>query len=185
MALDGYTVNGSALVYVGTGSLFALELLGYTDNGVDIQVNYNRSEIFTDIYGPMTPHDLQDMGMTARIVAPFIVIDRTIMSKLLTLGDNGGSGGAAQGQLNTAGLPLGAGFPNGVGGSGYLVPVVIASPADVNWKFWYCAVRPTLGTRLATKANPLRVEFLALPWQSFTSTTAKNAKLWSRGVTIP
>ncbi len=183
MAIDGYTVNGSSLVYTGTGSAGALELLGYTDNGVDIQINKNLSEIFTDIYGPMTPHDLQDMGMTARIVAPFIAIDRTVMTKVLTKGDNSGSG-STQGKLNTAGLPLGAGFPNGVGGANFLFKVAIASPADVNWQFNYCAVRPTFGTRLATKANPFRLEFLALPWQSYTATTAKDAVLYQRGVSI-
>lgn len=175
--IDGYTINGSALVYVGTGTAFALELLGYTDNGVDIQINTNKSEIFTDIYGPMTPHDFQDMGMTARVVAPLVAIDRTVFGKLITRGDNSGSGGVTQGLLNTAGLPVGV--------NSFYVPVVIASPFDVNWKFSYCLVRPTVGTRLATKINPLRVEFLAWPFQSFTATTAKNAVLWVRGASIP
>lgn len=182
--IDGFTVNGSALVYVGTGSGGALELLGYTDNGVDIQINYNRAEIFTDIYGPMTPHDFQDMGMTARIVVPLIAMDRSVLTKWLVFGDNSGSSGsglASTGLLNSAGIPMGAGFPNGVGGSGYLRKVAIASPADVGWSFSYCILRPTLGTRLATKANPLRIEFFAIPWQNVTATSAKNAILWTRG----
>lgn len=172
MALDGYTINGSCLVYVGTGSAGALELLGYTDNGVDMQVNTNRSEIFTDIYGPMTPHDFQDMGMTARVVVPFVVLDRTVLTKLLTRGDNSGSG-STQGLLNQPGRVVGV--------SGDAVKVALSSPADVGWIFPTCLVRPMFGTRLATKINPFRIEFLAWPYQSYTATTGKNAVLWQRG----
>jgi hypothetical protein len=99
----------------------------------------------------------------------------------MTLGDNSGSGGSTTGLLNSAGIPMGSGFPNGAGGSGFLRKVAIASPADVGWSFTYCLVRPMVGTRLATKANPLRVEWFALPWQAVTATSAKNAVLWTRG----
>jgi hypothetical protein len=173
MAVDGFTINGSAFVYVTTGSAGALELLGYTDNGVDIQISYHRKEVYTDLYGEMTPQDFMDMGMVAAITTPFVAVDRTVLAKLMTLGDNSGSGGSGSSRmLNSPGLLLGAG--------GHSVGVAVASPADVGWYFPECLIKPVVGTVLATKLNPLKVGFVAWPFQTYNATSGKDGVLWQR-----
>jgi len=169
MAIDGYTVNGTALVSVGTGTSGALEVLGYTQDGVDIDITEITEDIMTDVMG-RAPQDVQAMGMTARIVCAFIALDRTVLAKITGRGDR-----TAVGQVNTPGLVLGA--------AGHLFRVGIASPFDTPWSFSKCLVRPGFGTRLATKANPLRVEFFALPYAAVTTVAGKDTPLWTRAIT--
>ena len=169
MALDGFTVNGTALVYVGTGAGGAKELLGYTEQGVDMDITENKAEIMTDLYGDKTPQDFQDMGMMARMVIPLISIDRTVLAKVVGRGDR-----STYGALNTPGLPLGS---NG----GYYFSVGVTAPLDVPWFFPYCLLR-TEGQRLATKANPFRLEVVAWPFSSFSVTNGKNAVLFTRAI---
>lgn len=168
MAIDGYAVNGAALVYVGTGSAGALELLGYTDAGVPMDVTEVTDDIMTDVMGKV-PHDIQSMGMTARIVANLIAMDRTVLAKITGRGDR-----TTVGQMNTAGLVLGA--------AGYSFRVGISSPLDTPWSFSRCIIRPGFGTTHASKANPFRVEFFAWPVAAVTATTSKDAPLWTRSL---
>ena len=120
----------------------------------------------TDVMG-RAPQDVQAMGMTARIVCPLIAVDRTVLVDLLGRGD-----GTAVGQVNTPGLVLGH--------TGYLYKVGIGSPFDAPWSFPYCFIRPGFGTRLASKANPLRIEFFAIPFAPVATITGKDRPLWSR-----
>ncbi len=185
MAIDQYTVSGCAFVYVGTGTASALELLGYTESGVDMDIKENKREIMTDLYGDMTPQDFQDMGMIANLASPLIAMDGTVLSKVMGRGDHTGTGVAAAqipedtGKLNTPGLVLGIG--------GYAFPIVIASNvprlgtylAGQAWKFHSCLTMNE-ETRLATKANPFKASFMAWPYAPFTATTGKDVRLWSR-----
>ena len=167
--IDRYTLNGSAIVSVGTGTLGALETVGYSDNGVDIAVQENKAEILTDIFGPMTPQDFQDMGMTARIVVPFIAVDTSVLNKILDRGDRTSSG-----QVNTPGLVIGM--------AGYAFRLAIASPFWSPWSFSYCVVRPGFGTKLAVKANVFRMEFYAWPWATVATVAGKDTTLWTRSL---
>ena len=168
MAIDGFAVNGPSLIYVGTGGGGALQLLGYTDQGTDVEVMENKAEIYSDIFGPMTPHDFQDMGMMARIVAPLIAMDRTVLATVTGRGDR-----SAVGQVSTPGLVIGTDWAFRVG---------IASTFDSPWSFSRCLMRPRFGTRLATKANPFRVEFFAWPWAPVTTVSGVNTTLWTRSL---
>lgn len=169
-------MNGSALVYTDAVLANTYVLLGFTDGGVDMNVQYNRGEIMTDIMGPMTPQDFQDFGMTARIVCPFIAIDRTQMTSVLKRGD-----AASVGLNNTPGIVVGAGTGPSGPSTTYKFKLGIASPFDTGWLFSACLVRPGFGTKLAVKANPYRVEFFAWPYASYTVTTGKDASLYTRG----
>ena len=168
MAVDGFVINGVALVYVGTGTLGALELLGYTEAGVDMDVKENKREIMTDLFGDMTPQDFQDMGMVARLVCPMITLDRTVLAKIIGKGDR-----TTVGLLNTPGIALGA--------TGYTFRVAIGSPFDSPWSFGRC-VTLSESVRLATKANPLRMEFFAFPAASYTATTGKDSPFFTRSL---
>lgn len=168
--MDGYAVNGTALVYVGTGGAGALELLGYTDFGVDMAVNENKGEIITDLFGPMTPQDFQDFGMTGRISVPLIALDSTVQNKIIDRGDR-----TTVGLLNTPGLVLGV--------AGYAFRVAIAAPLGIApWSFSKCVTMPQHGTRLATKANPYRMEFFAWPYVTYTATTGKDVPVFTRSL---
>ena len=165
MAIDGYTINGTSFVFTGSGPGYALELLGYTESGVDKSVTYNRSEIITDLFGPMTPQDFQDMGMVAQARCPFIAIDRGVLARVMAAGDGG------LGLINTPGRVIGM--------SGYAIPLVIGSKADFAWSFPASILRNE-STRLATKANPDTLEFFCWPFLPYTATTGKGATLWTR-----
>ena len=173
MAIDGYTINGPALVNVGTGSAGALELLGYTDHGVRIRIIENYSDIITDIMGPMTPQDVQNMSFVANISCPLIAMDRTVMAKLQGRGDR-----------TTAGLSSSPGLV--MGATGWAFRVGIASSAlqgvaaDSPWSFSKCITRPGFDTQLATRANPFNIEFFAWPYSLFTNTSGKDVPLWTR-----
>ncbi len=184
MANDSYLVNGAAFVYVGTGTALALELLGYTEAGVNMDIKENKREIMTDLMGDMTPQDFQDMGMIANLEAPLIAMDSAVLYKVMGRGDHTASTsptlGGGTGLTNTPGTVLGI--------NGYAFPVVIASPytpptANIftgnAWRFETCLCMNS-DWRLATKANPFRLQLMAWPYKSFTATTGKDARLWSR-----
>lgn len=168
MPVDGYTINGTAFVYVSpTPGSSDLELLGYTTDGVEMNVSENNAEIFTDLMGPMTPQDFQNMGMVARIRAPLIAMDRTVLASVTGRGDR-----TLVGQISTPGMVIGM--------SNFTFRVGIAAPADFPWVFPYCIMNKGFGSKLATKANPFNVEFFAWPWTSYTALTAKDRTLWTR-----
>ena len=166
MAIDGFHLNGPALVYANFVQ-DPLLLVGYTDYGARIRIIENYADIITDVFGPITPHDLQVMGMVANISVPFVASDRTNLKALLGRGDR-----TTQGQISTPGLVVGA--------SSYAFKLSIASTADSPWTFPYCVTRPGFDTQLATKVNPFTLEVFAWPWASFTTTNAKDRTLWTR-----
>lgn len=181
-------MNGAAFVYVGTGSALALELLGYTEAGVNMDIKENKAEIMTDLMGSMTPQDFQDMGMIANLETPLIALDSYVLSKVMGRGDHTAQSsptlGGGTGLTNTPGLVLGAG--------GFAFPVVIASPynpgtanifAGNAWRFETCLCMNS-DWRLATKANPFKLQLLAWPLKLFTATSGKDALLWSRVVKL-
>lgn len=175
MAVDTFTCFGAALIYTGTGSAGALELLGYSEQGVDMDITENKEELMTDLLGTKTPQDFQDMGMMALITAPLIAVDNAVLAKVIDKGDR-----TTYGQINTPGLVLGQ--------LGYYFPVAIrsfvtpsSSGYSAPWYFYSCLLRRE-GTRLATKANPFRIELIAWPLKSFTATSGKDAPLFARAI---
>lgn len=173
MAVNTYTVFGAALVYTGTGSAGALELLGYTEQGVDMDITEAKEEVMTDLMGTKVPQDWQDMGMMARIVTPLIALDTAVLAKVMNKGDR-----TTFGSVNTPGLVLGVG--------GYSFSVAIQSGTgsllyQAPWYFPTCLCRSD-GTRLATKANPFRLELVGWPYKSYTATNGKDAVLFARAV---
>jgi len=188
--IDTYAINGTAFVFAGVGASIGsptvYSLLGYTESGVDMRIVENKTEIMTDLFGDKTPQDYQDMGMVAEIVAPLIAYDSAVLASLIGRGDR-----TNWGSLNTPGIPL---FQSGYGFPVYITaPLAAAIPANAQtpttpafnaaapWYFYKCLLRSE-GQRLATKANPFRLELIANPWTSYTSTTGKDAPLFTRVV---
>jgi len=171
MAVNTYAINGCAFVYVQDVGANTYSLLGYTESGVDMDITENKTEIMTDLFGDKTPQDFQDMGMMARLVIPLIAYDSVVLASIINRGDR-----STYGSLNTPGLPLGQ--------SGYGFAVYITAPLGVAaapWYFYKCLMK-TEGQRLATKANPFRLELVAWPWVTYQATTGKNAPLFARSI---
>ncbi len=176
MAVETYTVFGAAFLNIRLGSA-AIQTLGYTEQGVDMDITEAKEEVLTDLMGTKVPQDFQDMGMMARIIAPLIALDDTVLRTIINRGDR-----STFGQVNSPGLVLGAtGYyfglgivsgATGLGGTGtYTAP----------WYFPYCLLRAP-GTRLATKANPMRLEIVAWPLASYTASSGKNTTLFTRAL---
>lgn len=149
-----------------------------------MDITENKTEIMTDLFGDKTPQDFQDMGMMAQIIIPLIAYDSAVLATIMGRGDRTTWGG-----LNTPGIPLfqsGYGFPVSI-----TCPLAAAIPATAvapttpafnaapPWYFYKCLLRRE-GQRLATKANPFRLELVACPWVSYVATTGKNAPLFTR-----
>ncbi len=58
-------VPGPAQLFAGTGAMQALQFLGYTQEGVNINLRGNWLPVITDILGPTTPTDRQFFGCGA------------------------------------------------------------------------------------------------------------------------
>lgn len=170
MAIDGYTIAGTTFVLVNpVPGDDAMVTLGYTTDGVEMNVSENNAEIFTDLLGPLTPQDFQNMGMVARIRAPLIAMDRSVLATITGRGDR-----TAVGQISTPGMVIGV--------SNKLINLGLSCAADFPWFFPYCIMNKGFGTKLATKANPFMVEFFAWPWVGYTATTAYDRTLWTRSI---
>lgn len=79
-----FHVSGAALVQVGTGTLGALETLGYTANGVDITLETHIENIPCDDNGGEQgpPAELNHLGDRATVRLEFTKWDETIADKL-------------------------------------------------------------------------------------------------------
>lgn len=168
MAIDGYWATGPALVYSGTGSANALELLGFAESGVEVEITKNYEQIMTDIFGPMTPQELQDFGEVATITCPLIGLDRTVLAKVMGRGNR-----SAVGQINTPGRLVGA--------NGDSFRVGIAAAADTPFSFNNCVVRPARFP-MSVKAKPYTLTFFAWPYAAYTVTSGYNATLYTRSL---
>lgn len=169
MAVDGYWVTGPSLVYTGTGSANALELLGFCERGAEVEIVKNYHEIMTDVLGPMTPQELQDMGKVASVTCPLIAIDRAVMAKIM-----GARGNAAQvGYLNTPGRNVGA--------NGDSFRLGIAAAADSPFSFNNAVVRPARFP-MSVQARPYTITFYCWPYIAFTATTGLDAPLYTRSL---
>lgn len=169
MAVDGYWAPGAALIYTGTGGGGALELLGFTENGADVEITKHYADILTDIFGPLTPQEIQDFGEVAQVTVPLIAVDRTVLNKAMNRGDR-----TLNGMLNTPGRLIGA--------QGQSMRLGIAAPVDVPYSFNNAIVRPSARFRMATRANPFTISFFCWPYAAYTVTTGKDAVLYTRSL---
>jgi hypothetical protein len=180
MAVGPYHINGPALVYVGTGSSGALELLGFTKDGVDVRVTEHSKTIQTDLFGgdEGPPQDMQIFGQSAVLNIPLIASDRTVLTKVESRGDR-----TAAGQISTPGTVAGGGVAVGTAGNIYFA-CAFTSAADTPWKFAACYLKPDFNTRLGSVIAPFVLQLIAIPYALVTVTTGKDALLYTR-TTVP
>jgi hypothetical protein len=76
-----FHVNGLASIwYSGSGGTAAL--LGYSQDGVTIELHYETEDIITDKWGAKIPEDVQNMGQWASIKCNLIKYDTLVIEAL-------------------------------------------------------------------------------------------------------
>ncbi|AWM38704.1 hypothetical protein GobsT_31060 [Gemmata obscuriglobus] len=165
----GFWRTGPAIVYSYTGTAAAQEMLGYAQGGVDIDISKNYKEIFSDVFGEMTPHELQDFGEVATITCPLISIDPAVLTKVLNRGNRG-----AAGQLNTPGRLVGT--------NGDDFAIGIAASDDTPWKFLHCVLRPNARIPMSVGNKPVNLTFFAWPFAPASTVSAVNTPLYTRAL---
>lgn len=176
MSVDAFSINGPALVYIGDAGGDNLELLGYTDQGVDLRVRHNKIPQYTDLFGPYVPQEFLDMGMMGKLSVPLMAFDTTLLDSVLDTGDR-----LDEGMISTPGLPQGQ--------LGWAFSVGIASDPNIGgpglpWLFLYCVINPDFSTKLSVRANPFKLELIAWPFRDTSSAgsvqSGLDAELWVR-----
>lgn len=141
-----YRVNGEAPISVGTGSAYALEVLGVSEAGVSIEIVEHEEPVYSDVGGSRAPVDFKRMGREAFIGARLISWNETIFRKCWNrpfIYPNASS--------HTPGD--GVEVPRGqlIGSAGGYFPLAIAGQFEDPWYFFYTKMlgqpkRVTLGT---------------------------------------
>jgi hypothetical protein len=133
-------VNGPALVLVGPQGLNgALSPLGYTEEGVDLAINNHDDPVVVDDAGTQVPADLQDMGRDASFELRLPKYDDKWLRWVLERRSQ------QEGQDNVpGGLIFG-------GNRGFRL--VIDSPNEDPYRFYFCTLRNSSSSRLSTRRN--------------------------------
>ncbi len=83
-------VPGPAQLFVGTGASRALQFLGYTQEGVNINFRGNWAPVISDVLGPTTPIDRQYFGSGADFTFRLTEYNESVLS-LYAAGTFGGT----------------------------------------------------------------------------------------------
>jgi hypothetical protein len=75
-------VNGEASIWTGTGAASALEELGVSVDGVEIDIETVKKPVIIDTYGE-NEYDFQYFGQRATVKVTLVVFDQTVLNKLL------------------------------------------------------------------------------------------------------
>lgn len=176
MALDNtevYRPFGAAIVQVGTGANSALETLGKTVDGMTVRERYALEPIMTDVAGPILPGEFQKFGIELFLRGQFITWNPTIWEKVQKKMANSATAGqmAANGTLVFTG--------------GFTVRAALVSADTLEDPYYVpvCVIREPTSRKMASKHNPLEIEFYGCPLHLATATSLANNVVWSR--TLP
>jgi hypothetical protein len=170
MAL-AHHVFGEAAVTVGLGSAGALQVLGYSIDGVDIEINDEVEPVFDDRFGPRVPTDEQKFLESARIRAQIIFWDETVRQNVFIRSQNN----------VTEGVMPGAGLLWGAGGFYYrlLINVPLVSPTNESpWNFLNARMMGSQPIKVGTKVSAWNMTWFAKPFTLATS--ASGTVLYNR-----
>jgi hypothetical protein len=163
MATD-FHVNGCAEIKVGTGSASALELLGHTVDGVEIDPIVLHRPIYTDSGGGPdgVPATKARVGEIHIIRASVIVYDKAVMVKVRQ-GVEGLEASKAEGIMTKSGLILDA-SAIGAAGNGGFYRLLILSPDDSEPRNYLYATLRRKPRRVSTKETVYQLEWEAIPF---------------------
>jgi hypothetical protein len=127
---QSFHINGAPLVQFGPGGSISGSLtdLGIaTEDGVRITVNNYDFPVMTDDGGTAAPKDIQDMGRDAIITIPLVFYDLAALTTLRSFRGTADGNGRDRGKLTFT--------------SGYGFRLVLTSPTDEAWRFFWCTLR--------------------------------------------
>lgn len=157
-------VSGEALLRTGTASLNALEDLGVSVDGVDIEIRDYVSPVHVDTYGGPSgpPFDEIGYGQTATISAQLVFYDKAVLAKIRPP-----FVGGTDGQQGTAGTLYGA-------GSKYF-RLLITSTVDTD-PFNFVTVRclDAKRAKVGVRQTIWSVTFFATPYSGASGSTSTN-----------
>ena len=149
---EQFHVHGAAKVYIGTG------LLGYSVDGISIEVNHYYGEYFSDDSGPSIPGLVLAQGSDAKVTCRMIKYDLTLMENVSrgfnssTFGVNGNTDiGDPIGQCNyTFGLDI-------------KKTTLCSNEQEGDWKFTSAYLVDTHSIQVGTRATEHVLVFRCLP----------------------
>lgn len=163
-----YHVNGPAIVSIGgQGTSGSLQVLGYTEDGADIEINNEFEPIMGDVGGPSKPQDLQDMGDDATIRLRLLSYDINVLNQIRT---NWIGEGSLEGTRGPAGFLMGS--------NNAAFRVVIASATDEPWRFFSCIARGLQGTKIGVRKTVWNLNLYAWAFIPATATSASGIALY-------
>ena len=166
-------VGGESQIKTGTGSAQALEILGVSVDGVDIEIEDHVSPIYTDTNGGpegRIPFDEMGYGQTANIRAQLVFYDETILAKLRPT-----FVGGSEGLQDVAGTLFGA-------GSKYFRLLVLSPTDGVPWNFLKARMTGSKRVKIGVRQSVWNLSFFALPYSGSSGSTASNV-LYNRTTT--
>lgn len=163
-----FHVNGTAEIKTGTGSAGALELLGHTINGVEIDVTPVVRPIYTDAAGgdDGIPATERKAGEIAVIHADLIVYDEAVLLKVRK-----GTETTTEGVMLGAGTILDNVAVGSTGVHGYYRLLILSPDDSLPWNFLTARLlrKPV---RISTKENVWRLAWQAIPYVGTANTEA-------------
>ena len=151
-------VNGEALARTGTGTSNALEDLGVTVDGAEIELRDFTEPVFTDTFGPDVPFDEQQFLEDALIRLQLVFYDDAVLGKVRSRASG------TDGTIGNAGTLWG-------GGSKYF-RLLIASPTDsLPFNFPTARVRNSASHKIGTRRTLWNIEFYAVPYSGAAGAT--------------
>lgn len=160
MAATDLHVNGPALVQISNdGSTWVN--LGYTEDGVDVELMEHNEDIFTDYSGPQTPHDVAYLGETADIRCSFVSWDESTMMTVESRFRSSASKTVGSITESCIGTLYFAGSK--YIGVRYLSSARCGLTTEKYRQFLYATVRGAIGLRAGTRITRMQVSFHAIP----------------------
>jgi len=157
-----YRVHGPVVLSVGTGANNALQDIGVSESGAQLRVTYHTRPVYSDVGGPETPVELQDMGQSAKISMDLCSWNETYLQQLYI------RAGGANGQAATYGDVTPRGRFIGTDGKLFCVTLIpqlqtASTYWEDGWHFYYCHLEGAKEIKVGTVQTGLRLSFMAIP----------------------
>lgn len=161
--VQAYRVYGGLSVQVGTSTNNALETLGVTQEGGTINITRHRRPVYSDVGGPETPVDIQDMGETAMIRFSLIAYNEDVLRRLAMKSKTGIEKVDAYGNITPRGRCIGT---DGGTFRLFLPPSLTATNvvSEESWYFGTCDLTNAEEVKIGTVVTTVRMEFYAFPY---------------------
>lgn len=159
-----YRVYGDVSIQIGTAANNALETLGVTGDGGTIRITHHRKPVYSDVGGPETPVEMQDMGETARINVSLIAFNEDVYRRMKARAKIGNQKAGVAGDITPRGRLLGTD-----GGLFQLfippMPQTNTTVWEESWYFGSCDLdTEPVEDKVGTVITAVKLSFFAFPY---------------------